>query len=31
MSEEGDASRTMPKWIGIVGLFIAPTTVITSL
>jgi hypothetical protein len=31
MSEEGDASRTMPKWIGVVGLFIAPTTVITSL
>ncbi len=31
MSEEQEASRIMPKWIGIVGLLIAPTTLITSL
>ena len=31
VSEEQEASRTMPKWFGIVGLFVAPTTLITSL
>jgi hypothetical protein len=31
MSEEPAATRTIPKWIGVVGLFVAPTTVITSL
>lgn len=31
MSEQQEASRVIPRWIGIVGLFIAPTTVITSL
>ena len=31
MSEQREESRAIPKWIGIVGLFIAPTTVITSL
>ncbi|WP_055404007.1 MULTISPECIES: hypothetical protein [unclassified Mycobacterium] len=30
MSEE-EGSPAMPKWIGVVGLFIAPTTIITSL
>jgi hypothetical protein len=31
MSEQQEAPRVVPKWIGVVGLFIAPTTVITSL
>jgi hypothetical protein len=31
MSEQQEAPRVAPHWIGIVGLFIAPTTVITSL
>lgn len=31
MSEHREEPRAIPKWIGIVGLFIAPTTVITSL
>ncbi|UXA04996.1 hypothetical protein KXD96_18690 [Mycobacterium sp. SMC-2] len=31
MSDEVEGSRTLPKWIGVVGLFIAPTTIITSL
>jgi hypothetical protein len=31
MTEHEEQSRAVPKWIGIVGLFIAPTTVITSL
>jgi hypothetical protein len=31
VSEQDEASPGLPKWIGIVGLFIAPTTIITSL
>src|SRR5918994_4927830 len=31
MSEQQETPRVFSKWIGIVGLFIAPTTVITSL
>jgi hypothetical protein len=31
MSEDRRASPALPKWIGIMGLFIAPTTIITSL
>ncbi len=31
MTENDEQSPGLPKWIGVVGLFIAPTTVITSL